>query len=154
MKPHAGFWVRFVANLIDWIVLTIATAFAQLFLLGTYYWIARVGSGGGPSFADAFEGSFLQLMNSALYGSAAIAYYGWGHFRYGTTLGKRALDIRVVDAANGSGITLSQSLLRCFGYAVSYVPLCLGFVVAGFHPRKQALHDLIAGTVCVRGGRP
>jgi uncharacterized RDD family membrane protein YckC len=154
MKPHAGFWVRFVANLIDWIVLSIATGAAQLLLLGAYYWVARMGSEGGPSFADAFDGGFLQLMNSALYGSAAIAYYGWGHYRYGMTLGKRALDIRVVDATTGAGISLGQSLLRCFGYAVSYAPLFLGFVIAGMHPRKQALHDLIAGTVCVRGGQP
>jgi uncharacterized RDD family membrane protein YckC len=31
------------------------------------------------------------------------------------------------------------------------VPLCIGYIMAGFTAKKQALHDFIAGTLVLRG---
>ena len=150
MKRRAGFWVRFAANLIDWILLSVASTLLELAILGGLYWVRRLLFGGAAPFWDAFDPFLVQGLNSALYLSLAIIYYGWGHYRWGTTPGKYPLNIHVVDAETGGPLTLSQSLLRCFGYVLSYASLGGGFLMAGLHPDKRALHDLIARSVCVR----
>jgi uncharacterized RDD family membrane protein YckC len=107
-----------------------------------------------PPFWDAFDPLWLQIVNAGLYVLMAFPYYVIGHYRYGTTLGKRPLRVYVVQAGSFERITLKQSVIRFFGYLVSYLPFGAGFLMAAFHPQKRALHDLIAGTVSVRRERP
>jgi uncharacterized RDD family membrane protein YckC len=76
-------------------------------------------------------------------------YYIVGHWRWGQTVGKMLLRVRVVQV-DGAPISLGQSLLRFIGYFVSYLTLLLGYLLAGFRSDKRALHDLIAGTRVVR----
>lgn len=90
---------------------------------------------------------FIQLLFYGVYSCVAFPYYVWGHFRYGTTLGKKPFGIYVVSAADQGRLTLSQSIIRTAGYVLSSLPFACGYLMAAFHPRKQALHDLIAGTV-------
>jgi len=49
----------------------------------------------------------------------------------------------------GLGPICDSCLGRQFAMGVSFVMLCIGFVMAGFTARKQALHDMIAGTLVV-----
>ena len=67
---------------------------------------------------------------------------------YQATLGKRLLGIYVVDI-EGNRITLGRALLRALVKTVSQAVIfgVIGFVMALFTPRKQALHDLIANTL-------
>ena len=66
----------------------------------------------------------------------------------GQTLGKMAWGLRVV-AANGSRVTLVQTMKRTLAYTVSVLPVGLGF--AGmFFGQRQALHDLLAHTRVVK----
>ena len=51
----------------------------------------------------------------------------------------------------GQRISFAMANARFFGKAVSAVLLFSGFIMAGFTTRKQALHDLMAGTLVVRG---
>jgi len=129
---YAGFWIRVVATVIDWIVLGVAAWLPSLFL---------------PS---SITGLHLQIVESVIEALLSTGYFVWGHYKYQTTLGKRALRLYVVRADNGLGITLKQSWIRAAGYILSYAPLACGYILAGINPRKQALHDLIAGTVVVR----
>jgi uncharacterized RDD family membrane protein YckC len=46
-------------------------------------------------------------------------------------------------------ISMKQSVIRSIGYAISYLPLAAGYLMAAFHPEKRALHDLLAGTVSI-----
>ena len=64
------------------------------------------------------------------------------------TLGKRALGIKVTDDA-GERIDFGRATWRYASAAVSYLILYIGFMLAGWTARKQALHDLIAGTCVV-----
>jgi uncharacterized RDD family membrane protein YckC len=67
----------------------------------------------------------------------------------GATLGKRALKIRVV-SADGQKLSLKQVILReTLGKFLSGIFLNIGFIVAGFTERKQALHDKVAKTYVV-----
>jgi uncharacterized RDD family membrane protein YckC len=65
------------------------------------------------------------------------------------TLGKRALELAVTDTT-GNRISFLRALGRNLGKILSEIILLLGFVMAGFTTRKQALHDLISGCVVIR----
>jgi uncharacterized RDD family membrane protein YckC len=97
-----------------------------------------------------WNGLLLQVIDTVVYMILATPYFVYGHYKYQTTPGKRVLRLYVVRADNGLGITLKQSWIRCLGYVVSYIPLACGYLMAAIQPRKQALHDLMAGTICVR----
>jgi uncharacterized RDD family membrane protein YckC len=64
------------------------------------------------------------------------------------TLGKRALGIKVTDMS-GNRITFGKATGRFFGKILSSLILLIGFLMAAFTQKKQALHDLLAGTLVV-----
>jgi len=65
------------------------------------------------------------------------------------TLGKRMVGIRVTDL-QGQRISLARASGRFFGKLLSAFSLLVGFAMAGFTEKKQALHDLLAGCLVVR----
>ena len=69
--------------------------------------------------------------------------------RWQATLGKRAVGLRVVDLG-GRHISFGRATARHFAKILSSLILNIGFIMAGFTEKKQALHDLIAGTLVVR----
>jgi hypothetical protein len=78
----------------------------------------------------------------------------WSYFivmtkKYGATLGKKAFGLEVRSDKSES-LSWGQVILReTIGKIVSYIIIYIGFIMAGFTGRKQALHDKIAGTVVV-----
>ena len=74
----------------------------------------------------------------------------WGV--WGTSPGKRALRLRIVDADTGQAMSVKQAILRTFGYLLTFGMLGAGFLWVLFNSRKQALHDRIANTVVVEDG--
>ena len=64
------------------------------------------------------------------------------------TPGKLAFGIEVTDLA-GARIGLGRAIARYFAVLLSYLTLCIGFALAGWTRRRQALHDLICGTLVV-----
>jgi uncharacterized RDD family membrane protein YckC len=150
---YAGFWIRLVADIIDSIVLNVAMWLVQYSLLGIFYlvWKAYLTSHGQavPGFSDAFNAFWIQMFGLGLLAVISFPYYVWGHFRYGTTLGKRVFRIYVVDYASQNQMSLKQSIIRFFSYGLSYIVFATGFIMAGFHPKKRALHDLLAGTISI-----
>jgi uncharacterized RDD family membrane protein YckC len=71
---------------------------------------------------------------------------------WGTSPGKRALHLRIVDADTGKPMTMRQAGLRTLGYLLSFATCGAGFLWVLFNPRKQALHDRIANTVVIEDG--
>jgi uncharacterized RDD family membrane protein YckC len=65
------------------------------------------------------------------------------------TIGKRALNIYVTDL-QGRRISFGQATGRHFSKIISYLILCIGYMMAGFTEKKQGLHDMIAGTLVKR----
>jgi uncharacterized RDD family membrane protein YckC/Tfp pilus assembly major pilin PilA len=64
------------------------------------------------------------------------------------TLGKRAMGIKVTDEY-GRRVSFGQATGRYFGGFLSSLILDIGYMLAGWTERKQALHDLMAGTFVV-----
>ena len=64
------------------------------------------------------------------------------------TLGKMALGIIVTDL-NGNRLSFGRATGRYFGKIISGAILMIGYIMAGFTEKKQALHDIIAGCLVV-----
>lgn len=122
-------WKRFLAVLLDGIILQIG---GFVILLIDYV----LGS------TDAID-LFLSLI------------LGWLYFalmeisRRQATLGKQALGIIVTDL-NGNRISFGKATTRYFGKLISTLTLGIGFIMAGFSEKKQALHDMFAGCLVVK----
>ncbi|HXI44099.1 MAG TPA: RDD family protein, partial [Bryobacteraceae bacterium] len=67
---------------------------------------------------------------------------------YQATLGKKALGIIVTDM-NGNRISFARANGRFFGKWVSGMIMNIGYLMAAFTEKKQALHDLLAGCLVV-----
>ena len=65
------------------------------------------------------------------------------------TIGKLVMGLKVTDL-EGARLSFLRGLARFFAKLLSLVPFVVGFVMAGFTERNQALHDLLAGTQVVR----
>ena len=145
----AGFWLRLLAMLIDGLVI----GFAQgALVLG----LAIVGGIAGVTGADADQPPMAGLVTLtwvlALAGQWAYSAFMESSARQ-ATLGKMALGLVVTDLA-GRRIGLGRATGRTFAKLLSSIPLNLGYLMAAFTERKQALHDLVAGTLVARRGQP
>jgi uncharacterized RDD family membrane protein YckC len=50
----------------------------------------------------------------------------------------------------GSRISFGRATGRYFARWISNMTLTIGYIMAGFTAKKQALHDIIAGTLVMR----
>ena len=136
--PPAGFWIRFVAALIDSLVFV-----AVEFVLGV---VAGLVWGGEIAETKVFKATVTAFM--LVFGSV---YYVALHSAFGQTFGKMAMKIRVV-RLDGGGISVGTAILRYIGYFVSGLIFVVGYLMAGLRDDKRALHDLLAGTRVIRLG--
>ena len=84
----------------------------------------------------------------AVFAAVALAVIGFWR-ACGATPGKIALALRIVDAKSGGPPKTLQLIVRFIAYAVSALPLYLGFLWAAVDRRKQGWHDKIAGTIVI-----
>ena len=69
----------------------------------------------------------------------------------GATLGKMALSMRVTDL-EGRRISFMRATGRYFAKYLSGMILAIGYIMAAFTAKKQALHDMLAGTLVAKAG--
>lgn len=99
--------------------------------------------------SDALVGVLLPpLLLAALLSLAWFTAFEASRWR--ATPGKRLLDLRVVDAG-GMRIGPLRALARQLAGALSWLTLNIGHLLALAPPRRQALHDRIAGAYVVQG---
>ncbi|MCF7751671.1 RDD family protein [Bacillus subtilis subsp. subtilis] len=135
---YAGFWKRFASYFLDSIVVGVINIPVSLIFNG----IGAVS--GNETLAVVMS---LVAMVASL--GVGIAYYAGFHASAGgATLGKMAVGIKVV-RGNGERLTLGRGVGRYFGFILSSLTLMIGFIMAAFTERKQALHDMICDTVVV-----
>ncbi len=127
----AGFGVRFLAFLVDEMILGIPL------LLGGLAWMTSLAFGPSPSLVSAV---------SAVYSLLCIFYYVYFWGARGATPGKSLLGLTVTTDSGETPIGYGRALLRLVGYAVSSLFFGLGFLLIAFSPDRRGLHDRIAGT--------
>jgi uncharacterized RDD family membrane protein YckC len=136
---YAGFWRRAAALLLDRIVLgsvNLVLCFFYLLFSGTD---AESEAIRVMILGSAIFGFFLRWLYFTLMESSALQ----------ATLGKAAIGISVTDAEGGR-ISVVRANGRYWAKIISAIPLGFGYLMAGFTLRRQALHDLIAGTLVIR----
>jgi uncharacterized RDD family membrane protein YckC len=133
---YAGFWIRFVAVLVDLVVFAIVCWVPLYLIYGVEYWTD-----------DKFIKGFWDLIISHIIPFVATMWF-WSRFL--GTPGKMAFNLKIVDANTGNKMSVGQSVGRYFAYILAALPLCLGFLWVGFDKRKQGWHDKLAGTVVLR----
>jgi uncharacterized RDD family membrane protein YckC len=69
--------------------------------------------------------------------------------RYQASLGKIALGLKVVDK-DGNSLTFLRAAGRNVSKLLSVFTLFIGFMMAGWTNKKQALHDMVAGCLVIR----
>ncbi len=123
----AGFWVRWLAFVIDTII---------------------VGSIAGVlSFGLGFALFFLPFPEPISLLSRLVViyfYYGWFYSEKGASPGKMLLGLRIVETGTHRNLNYTRAFLReSVGKFISGAILLIGFLIAGFREDKRALHDLI-----------
>ena len=143
LTVHAGFWRRFAAYSADSLVLMIP--FLLVFgLLG--YLVMRAAMSGESPGAMIFLLYFL-----AYIGAIVGSWLYFAKFESGPTQatpGKRMMGIKVTNTL-GERISFGRASGRFFGKIVTgLIPFGIGWMLAGWTGRKQAIHDMMA-TTCV-----
>ena len=134
---YAGFWRRFVAWILDGLLLSLVTVpFTLQF--------------GGDAAAEAARTSAAGTITLVV---------GWLYYALmessakQATVGKMALGIIVTDL-EGRRLGFGRATGRYFAKILSALTLGIGFLMAGFTERKQALHDMVASMLVVKGVAP
>ncbi len=155
---YAGFWLRLVAYLLDSILM--GAAIVPLFIV----FVLMTGAaahlhnlGDFPRNGQPPDPALVAAMFSLIFTLAAVAILiTWLYHAYFEssawqgTPGKKVMSIYVTDL-NGQRLSFLHATGRFFSKIVTgLIPFALGYIMAGFTERKQALHDMIAGTLVVR----
>ena len=152
---YAGFWLRVVASLIDAVIMGIAGGIllVPVFLLtglGAHMdGLAERHGRPDPAILIGFIGMILVFTAiSMLIQWLYHAYLESGEKQ--ATWGKQALGLYVTDLM-GSPITFGRASGRFFAKLVTgMIPLGIGYIMAAFTERRQALHDMIASCLVLR----
>ena len=135
---YAGFWIRFLASLMDSMIFT---PFAFLIYLKLSLDAALYNVGDQGIALVIFVASIiLPWLYFALFESG----------NWQATFGKRIMGIYVVDL-NGDRISFGRGSARYFGKIISAITLFVGYIMAGFTENKQSLHDKLADTLVLFG---
>jgi uncharacterized RDD family membrane protein YckC len=133
---YAGFWMRFAAYFLDFLIL-MAVNFS-ISLVGGLSMAQAAGV--QPRGAIAF-----QLVLFAINMTIGISYEVVLIGKYGATLGKMACKIKVV-TADGGRVSYLRALGRYFAKILSGFTCLIGYIIIAFDSQKRALHDHICNT--------
>jgi uncharacterized RDD family membrane protein YckC len=153
-RAYAGFWLRFVAWLIDSALVSIVLGALCIPLA------MMTGIGAGlrgfhperepdPALIVAFVSSLWIFILIAVAG--AWLYYAYCESsEWQATPGKKVLNLVVTDL-EGNRVSFGRASGRYFARLVTnLIPAFIGYIMAGFTERKQALHDMIASCLVLR----
>ena len=148
VAPPGGFWIRFVAYMIDGLVMLVPTAI----LVGIFAAFVILTN-------ESMDHEELpaQLVVALVLLVAAMIVVNWLYEALmtssprGATLGKMALGLRIV-RFDGAQLSFGRATARHFAkYMVTpMVPLAIGYIMAAFTNRKRALHDILADTLVIK----
>jgi len=151
---YAGFWLRFLALLIDNVVMGIGFVLVLIpliFLTGLGGFLSQIHP--DEELNDA--GIFVLIGLIFLAATVSLVFTWLYHAlmessEWQATVGKKALGLVVTDMA-GQRVSFARSTGRHFGKIITnMVPFFIGYIMAGFTAKKQALHDMLAGCLVLR----
>ena len=120
----AGFWIRFVAMIIDGIIVGVGYAILMFAMIAI------------EMYALAMILGFIWALGYHIYFPSSDMM---------GTPGKAILGLKITDEA-GNRIGVGKAILRYIGYIISALVLYIGFIIVGFTENKRGLHDMVAST--------
>lgn len=130
---YGGFWIRFLAFLADSAIVFLVSALLV---------------------AGAAMALGLEVLAPVILAVWALGYLYWPVMHASArqaTFGKAMLGLKVA-RLDGSRISILRSLGRELAKILSSAVFMVGYIMAAFTGRKQALHDLVASTYVIREG--
>jgi uncharacterized RDD family membrane protein YckC len=148
---YAGFWLRFVAFIIDQLLLYFVGMILFLpFAASMSTGMRGMMTGRPPDVQTLFPMIHAMLRLALLRMVIHWLYYSLlESSAWQGTLGKKALGLEVTDL-DGNRISFGRATGRFFAKIISSIILFIGYIMAGFTEKKQALHDILAGTLVIR----
>jgi uncharacterized RDD family membrane protein YckC len=148
---YAHFIHRWAAHLFDTWLINICA----LLIIGSLVLIAYLAT--GYSFSEKPDEAFGIGMMIAMFSFFLVypvlsgTYHSLleGSKKQGS-LGKQFLGI-IVTTDKGAPVDRSKAFIRWASSFVSHMTQSIGFIIAAFTPRRQALHDYMAGTLVLEG---
>lgn len=162
---YAGFWKRFVAYILDQLILSLVRTilFVPLWVL---IFMRFFSVNGFDRFDNYTTVSYLQIHDESY-----VAFFAawiliilifaivnvileWLYYSLmesstkQATFGKIIIGIKVTDMY-GNRVSFVKATGRYFGKILSGLILCIGYIMAGLTEKKQALHDILAGCLVV-----
>ncbi|MGC1290578.1 MAG: RDD family protein [Candidatus Acidiferrales bacterium] len=151
---YAGFWLRFVAYVIDSLILSVVVGLIILILIfttGLAAFLRNLPENPNPGLF--FQGTFfvaLLLLCVGAFAGVWLYYACMESSRYQGTLGKMALGLIVTDM-QCRPVSFARASGRFFAKLITgLIPFFIGYIMAGFTAKKQALHDMIASCLVLR----
>lgn len=136
---YAGFWARFFAYLIDSVIVWCGLLIVRLFMAGV---TAAVSD-------TVLDGNLLfhyNLTDIVLY-IAQVAYFILFTYYTGSTLGKRAMNLRVVPAEEEEHLSFLNVVYReTIGRFLCGVTIGIGYLLVAADKEKRGLHDMLCDT--------
>ena len=151
---YAGFWLRFLAYILDNVVIGVAAMMILIpliFLTGLGTFLSKIHPDEDINDVGAFMLIGIVFLLATISLIVTWLYHAWMESsEWQATLGKRVLGLVVTDLA-GQRISFGRATARHFSKIITnMVPLAIGYLMAGFTEKKQALHDMIAGCLVLR----
>ena len=132
----AGFWIRFLA----WVIDSATLVMVHLVLLTILP---------GISIESYYTGDAVWTLADSIMAIVGAAYYTLGVSVFSTTLGKRVLGLYVL-RKDGSRVSGPRAFGRHLASGISALLLGLGYLMIGFNNDKRGLHDHMCDTVVVK----
>lgn len=131
-QKYAGFWLRLLAYLIDYVILIVASKI----IFGD-----RIVTTTSNSVSAQFDGVFFLI---------PLLYFILFWKFFSATPGKMLLKMKIISEKNPDKLSWKDVILRYIGYFISGIVILLGFIWIGFDKKKQGWHDKIAKTFVVK----
>jgi uncharacterized RDD family membrane protein YckC len=146
---YGGFWIRFVAVIIDGIILGAVQWMINLLVIS--HFVSMPGAITPGMRPEEFLGPFFAAMGMMWSVSLLLgcSYETFFLVQFGATPGKMALGLKVV-RPDGGPIDVGRAIGRYFAKMLSAIILMIGYIMAGFDSQKRALHDMICDTRVIR----
>jgi uncharacterized RDD family membrane protein YckC len=141
---YEGFWIRFLALFLDTLSFMVVYALFVVPVIFMCFNNAQLAKTVWEM-VKGFQGG-LQLFGLVV---GWLYYAGCEASPWQATLGKKMCGLKVVDL-KGEQLTFMKASIRYLAKFISAAPCYVGYVIAAFTQKKQALHDIIAGTVVVK----
>jgi uncharacterized RDD family membrane protein YckC len=152
---YAGFWLRFLAYLIDGLILSpvlIVFFFIGAAMTGGLAHLMAISSQRGEVDPAAVF-SLVSLLATFVAITLLLRWLYSAYLESGekqATWGKQVLGLYVTDL-HGQRISFAHASGRFFAKMISsLIPAGIGYIMAGFTEKRQALHDMIASTLVLK----